>query len=423
MQITLLTIGSRGDVQPYVALALGLQRAGHLVTVGTHQEFEAFIRQYGLAFAPVAGNPREIVHSPAGQAWLAAGNNPLTFWGRLRALAEPLARAVMADCLAACRGADLIVAAPLAFLAAYHIADKTGQRLVTAPVQPLHPTRAYPNPLWPPWPLGPVYNALSYRLTLWAMSWVGGGPANHIRQHMVALPPERGLGILDRAFERHPHAVYGYSRHVVPQPADWPATAHVAGYWFLEPPAGWTPPPALVRFLEAGPPPVYVGFGSLVRRDPRALTRLVLGALQQTGHRAILLGGWGGLHADDLPHTVHYVDAVPHDWLFPQMRAIVHHGGAGTTAAALRAGVPTVLTPIFSDQPFWAWRVATLGAGPRGLPQDRLTAASLAAALDRAVHDPALRQRAAALGERIRAEDGVGAAVAWLSGLGETNNR
>jgi UDP:flavonoid glycosyltransferase YjiC (YdhE family) len=211
--------------------------------------------------------------------------------------------------------------------------------------------------------------------------------------------------------------LYGYSPHVIPPPPDWGADTHVTGYWFLDPPSGWTPPPALHEFLAAGPPPVYVGFGSMSSRNPQATAKLVLDALGAAGQRAVLLAGWSGLRPADLPDSVLMVDSVPFAWLFPRMAAVVHHGGAGTTAAGLRAGVPSIVVPFFGDQPYWGRRVAELGVGPAPIPRKRLTVEVLAGAIDRAVTDPVLRRRAAELGVRIRVEDGVARAVGVVSTL------
>jgi UDP:flavonoid glycosyltransferase YjiC (YdhE family) len=185
----------------------------------------------------------------------------------------------------------------------------------------------------------------------------------------------------------------------------------------LDPPLDWSPPPALVDFLNAGAPPVYVGFGSMSSRDPRATANLVLQALQRTGQRALLLSGWAGLQPADLPPHVFPLDALPHAWLFPRVAAIVHHGGAGTTGAALRAGVPSIVIPFFGDQPFWGHRVAELGAGPRPIPRRQLTPDRLATAIQTAVTDTAMRQRAVAVGAAIQAEDGLARAVEVISRL------
>jgi UDP:flavonoid glycosyltransferase YjiC (YdhE family) len=186
---------------------------------------------------------------------------------------------------------------------------------------------------------------------------------------------------------------------------------HVTGYFFLDSETDWQPSSELKAFLEAGNPPVYIGFGSMAGSNPEELARLVSQALASSGQRGLLLTGWGGLSADLVPDNVFVVDSVPHSWLFPRMAAVVHHGGAGTTAEGLRAGVPTVVIPFVFDQPFWGARIKALGFGPDPVPLKKLTADRLANAITIAVTDPAIRQRARSCGEAIRAEDGTGNAV------------
>jgi UDP:flavonoid glycosyltransferase YjiC (YdhE family) len=209
--------------------------------------------------------------------------------------------------------------------------------------------------------------------------------------------------------------LYGYSPSLLPKPPDWDDRHHVTGYWFLPPPPAWQPPDDLARFVEAGAPPVYIGFGSMRPADPENFMRLILRALELSGHRGVVLAreGSGALPRIAAP-GVFYVDDVPHSWLFPQMAAVVHHGGAGTTAAGLRAGVPNIVTPFIGDQFAWAEQVTKHGAGPRVASAKQLTAEKLAQAISAAVGDAGIRSRAAALGEKVRAEDGVARAVALI---------
>ncbi len=202
---------------------------------------------------------------------------------------------------------------------------------------------------------------------------------------------------------------YAYSPAVLPRPADWPDRVHVTGYWFLDQEPGWQPPAELLHFLQAGPAPVSIGFGSMASRDAEATLNLVLRALELSGQRGVLLSGWAGIgKGRALPSHVFSAESLPHSWLFPRMAAVVHHGGAGTTGAGLRSGVPSVLTPLAADQPSWARRVHTLGVGPAPLPFQTLTAERLAEAIREAATSPAMRQRAAELGRQIQAEDGLG---------------
>jgi sterol 3beta-glucosyltransferase len=185
----------------------------------------------------------------------------------------------------------------------------------------------------------------------------------------------------------------------------------VTGYWFLNQTDGWQPTPELEAFLKAGPPPVYVGFGSMAGRNPRRLANIVINALRVSGMRGIIATGWGGLQTERLPPTLQQIDQAPHAWLFPRMAAVVHHGGAGTTAAALQAGRPSVIVPFFGDQPFWGQRVHMLGGGSRPIAQKKLTVEKLAAAIKNMVSDPLVQKKAENLGEKIRHENGIRNAV------------
>jgi len=209
--------------------------------------------------------------------------------------------------------------------------------------------------------------------------------------------------------------LYGYSPLVIPKPPDWKEWTHVTGYWFLNRPSDWQPPSDLVDFLESGPPPVYIGFGSMTHRHPEQMTELVLKALKRTKQRGILQIGWGALSSRDLPDDVFKLDFIPFDWLFPKMAAVVHHGGAGTTSAGIRAGIPSIIVPFFADQFFWGQRVFRLGVGPQPIPQKHMSTERLSIAIDTAIKDTGMRARAANLGQRINAEDGVGQAVKILN--------
>jgi sterol 3beta-glucosyltransferase len=276
------------------------------------------------------------------------------------------------------------------------------------------PTQAFPHPFFATLRLGGRFNRLSHQL-VGLSSALFMGMTNRFRTRMLGLPPQRRFAnLLVRADGSPIPTLYPYSPALLPVPADFPSHVHVTGTWFLERPAAWRPDVALERFLEAGPPPIYVGFGSMSGKQATGRARIVLEALDQAGQRGLLARGWGGLEATGLPDTVQLIDAAPHDWLFPQMAAVVHHGGAGTTAAGLQAGRPTVICPFLGDQPFWGTLVHARGVGPQPIPQRRLTVPRLAAAMSAAVNDPEMRQRAAALGARLQAEDGVANAVAII---------
>lgn len=413
MKLTVLAPGSRGDVQPYVALGLGLQRAGHEVLLATHVEFEALVCERGLGFAAVEGNPRRLIESETGQAWLASGRNPIAFVRHMAALAGPLMDKVIDDARRVCRGADAVLFSPVGF-PGRDLAEAAGIPAYGVFLQPMSRTRAHPPVFWPTRAnMGPL-NYLAH-LAQEQVIWRPLAPMANRARGELGLPPLR-FGPY-AAIHRETPLLYGYSEAVVPRPSDWPPRHHVTGYWFLDHPPEWQPPAEVVDFLADGLPPVYVGFGSMAPADAERLTAIAVEALARTNQRGILLGGWANLGRSGASDRVLVVESIPHDWLFPRVAAVVHHGGAGTTGAGLRAGRPTVVVPFFADQPFWGERVRALGAGPRPIQRRQLTADNLAAAIHRAVSDQRIRARAKALGERIRAEDGVGRAVELLDGM------
>jgi UDP:flavonoid glycosyltransferase YjiC (YdhE family) len=412
MRITINAFGSRGDVQPYVALGKGLRGAGHDVRLSTHRIFEAFVLEHHLDFFPMEGDPRQVLLT---QAVAELGNNPLRVNRWIAENFRPALNEVFHATLDAAQGADLLLNSALSF-AGWHVAEKLGIPSIGAYLQPLMPTRAFHNisaPAPPSWlPFKGLYNVLSTKLSNQSFFYMLRPLVNDCRREVLDLPPLSAAYYwrVDSPSARVP-ILYGYSPSVIPRPPDWGDTQRIAGYWFLDGARNYQPPAELIHFLESGPPPVYVGFGSMVDHEREEIMRVVIEALGQAGQRAILLGGWSDLGSADMPDFILRVNYVPHDWLFPRVASVVHHGGAGTTAAGLRAGVPTVVVPFFGDQPFWAWRVHELGAGPRWIPRKKLTAGKLAAAIQQAVNDPAIIQRAEELGQRIRAEDGIGTGV------------
>jgi UDP:flavonoid glycosyltransferase YjiC (YdhE family) len=206
-----------------------------------------------------------------------------------------------------------------------------------------------------------------------------------------------------------------FSKHVVARPWDWHENVQITGFLFLDDESGWSPPQALVDFLKAGPPPVYIGFGSMVTGKEDEVSQIAFEALRISGQRGIILSGWGGVGKGETPdHNVFVVESVPHAWLFPRMAAVVHHGGAGTLGAGVRAGIPSIIIPHYADQFFWSNRINKLGVGPRWIPRTKLTAQKLARAITQAVTDQTMREKARQLGEAVRAEDGVGSAAAAI---------
>lgn len=276
---------------------------------------------------------------------------------------------------------------------------------------PYSPTQAFPHPLANIQASNTdpnLANFLSYALVE-MMTWQGlGDIINRFRQKSLNLEPISLMwapGMLARL--RIPHT-YCWSPALIPKPKDWGNHITLAGFYFLSLASNYSPDPDLKAFLDAGPPPVYIGFGSIVLEDPNAMTKLIFDAVRKTGQRALVSKGWGGVGADQLgiPDSVYMLGNVPHDWLFQHVSCVVHHGGAGTTAAGITAGKPTVIVPFFGDQPFWGAMVAKAGAGPDPIPHKELTADVLAEAINTALK-PETLERAHELASQIAHEKGT----------------
>ena len=411
MRIAIIAPGSRGDVQPYLALGKGLKDAGHDVRLITHENFAGFVKSHQLEFWPLRGNVQEVAESQEMRELLEKGN--FLAIAKFQAKAAKQAALEWAeDGLAACAEMDLLLAGIGGLYIGISLAEKLKIPLIQAYSIPFTPTKTFPGALFPPTTLKLAsVNYLSHHLTRQIM-WQGFRVADQVvRQAVLGLPSAPFLGpYRSSALENMP-VLYGFSPAVIPQPSDWNTDKKITGYWFLDAEDEWQPPSDLVDFLESGSAPIYIGFGSMSNRNPEETAELIIDAVKLSKQRAILLSGWSGLYSHDLPDSVFLLDAIPHAWLFPRVAAVVHHGGAGTTAAGLRAGVPTIIVPFFGDQPFWGARVAALGVGPKPIPRKTLTSENLAQALQEVVTNETMRQCASNLGSSIRAEDGVAAAV------------
>ncbi|MEZ4391131.1 MAG: glycosyltransferase [Polyangiales bacterium] len=403
MKIALIAFDTRGGVQPYLALALGLQRAGHDVRVVAPSDFAEMIAARGVDPRPLTGGIEAMLRASQG---VAERGSLAVMRFSMRHL-EERARAWARECLDACAGVDVIAAGIGGLVFGRAVATKLKVPMVEAHLHPLGPpTDAFPGVV-SPW-RGAFARRLGHRLThaaLW-MPFKGAMKAAH-----ASLGAPFSMG-----GDAHLPVLHGYSRHILPTAPEWGARHRVTGYWFLPAGDAWSPPPALEGFLASPQPVVAVGFGSMSSSDPGRTAELVMGAARRAGVRVVMLSGWGGLEArahDD----VMVADAIPHDWLYPRVRGVVHHGGAGTTGAALRAGVPAQVVPFMMDQPFWGHLVADLGVGPAPIPRRRLSEDRLARALEAMVRDDAMAARAAELGEKIRAEDGAAEAARVFEAL------
>ena len=421
MSIVVMAVGSRGDIQPFIPIGRRLAER-HRVRIATHREFRPMVERAGLEFYPLGGNPHEMM-----EYIVKTGGSILPT--RLDQLWEdvPKKRAMIAEILAstwrACTEADpeqpgarpfranLIVANPPSY-GHMHCAEALHIPLHMIFTMPWSATRSFPHPFAQIDPSAhhPVENFFSYGV-IDLIVWAGiSDLVDTFRTETLKLSP---LTLTDGAALLDDHEVpftYLWPESLVPKPEDWGPHIDLANFIPYEQAQTYEPPPALLDFLAAGEPPIYVGFGSVVAEDPVALTRTIFTALERAGARGIVAEGWAHLGGGALPPNVYLIGDCPHDWLFPRCRAVCHHGGAGTTSAGLRAGLPTIVVPFFGDQFFWGHIVAKAGAGPEPIPIRRLDTESLTAAFD-ACRRPQIRERASALGARLRATDGVELAV------------
>ncbi len=426
----MLALGSRGDVQPFVALAVALQERGYRVTVAAAADYGPLAGAYGVPFTPVGGYVAELMNMGLVNELLDGAHNPLYFARAFLGELAPLLTTILADCWQIAQQADLLLVSTLGLYLGLDLVEKRPCPLVAVHFHPLLavPDRAHVNfPSAPAWlPLAPAYHQLTYWLGRHGLWQLLSPLLNRARRTVLHLPALSPWARYRRAQQALP-TLFAYSPTVAPLASDCvlpPATA-ITGYWFLPQPAAWQPPAPLLDFLAAGAPPVVITFGSILGgREPNQMTQLLVDALAQSGQRGLIYRGWGDLGNIELSSTVLAIDATPHDWLFARAAAVVHHGGAGTTAATLRAGLPSVVVPVFGDQLLWADRLQVLGTAPPPLPRVQLTATRLAAAIDQVVTQPAFRTQAQQIQQALHAEDGVATAVAWLAErCGVTSNR
>ncbi|ETN45715.1 uncharacterized protein HMPREF1541_09548 [Cyphellophora europaea CBS 101466] len=439
LNIVIQVVGSRGDVQPFVALGLVLKNQyGHRIRLATHGTFKKFVEDNGLEFFDIGGDPAELMAFMVKNPGLIPGMKSLRegdIGKRKKGMAE-----IMQGCWRSCADASeavtddelgdragsrsprpkpfvahAIIANPPSF-AHIHCADKLGIPVHLMFTMPWSPTREFPQPLAnirSSDASGSATNKMSYTIVE-MMTWEGlGTVTNKFREETLGLP-ELSQAAATTAVQRLkiPYT-YCWSPALIPKPKDWGPHIDIAGFYFLSLGTKYQPEADLAAFLAAGPAPVYIGFGSIVVDDPDAMTKLIFEAVEKTGQRALVSKGWGGIGGDEMgkPKDVFMLGNCPHDWLFKHVSCVVHHGGAGTTAAGIALGRPTVIVPFFGDQPFWGAMVARAGAGPSSIPYKDLTATTLADAIGEALK-PETLERAQELGERIQHEQGAEAGAA-----------
>ncbi|MFH8290415.1 glycosyltransferase [Streptomyces sp. NPDC018059] len=397
MHVSLVVTGSRGDVQPFIALGRTLTARGHSVILATHGDFEKLVRESGLDFAELPGSPRDFLAHPAlaealqqgASLFRAARKVPRQTQEHIRLLASRIAEV--------CEGADLVVNSVLSRIL---FEDNGKAPWASLTWWPLNPTSQWPAMMAPPSKLGPLYNRLTHRAA-GLLDWVS------IRGYRKdANMPGLPFGAPYRELGRDVPLLCPVTREMFTEPADWPALSRFTGYWFWD--REWSPSDALADFVESGDAPVTLSFGSIWPvHQPDKTLRKVLGVVRSYGRRLVLVGGG----PEEVPDDVFRVEDVHYPWLFPRSSAIIHHGGCNTTGEALRSGTPQVVVPTFADSPFWAAQVHRLGVSPRPIPFSKFTAELLDEALGKALNDEAMARRAASIGEAVRAENGTETAV------------
>ncbi|ETN38094.1 uncharacterized protein HMPREF1541_07718 [Cyphellophora europaea CBS 101466] len=419
LNIVIMVVGSRGDVQPFIAMGNELQKFGHRVRIGTHAVFKDFVQSAGLEFYPIGGDPAQLMAYMVKNPGLIPNMKSLRAGeiGEKRRMVDEMLQGCWAACVEPDPYTDIpfvanaIISNPPTF-AHVHCAQALSVPLHIVFTMPWSPTRAFPHPLANVRSTNTdekLANYLSFGLVN-ALTWQGlGDVINGFRRRTLGLeevPVTEGPFLMETL--KIPHT-YCWSPGLVPKPRDWENHLDVTGFIFRTPPQ-YSPPADLDAFLKAGPPPLYIGFGSIVVDQPDELLATILKALATADVRCIISKGWSSLSSDDVPDNVFFVGDCPHEWLFQQTFAVVHHGGAGTTAAGLLAGKPTIIVPFFGDQPFWGDRVAATGAGPAPIPHQELSAEKLARAIDYCRTAEALAA-AKAVANKMQAENGVAAAV------------
>lgn len=403
MKFIVATYGTEGDARPFAALCRGLIDAGHearlLADAATLGSAEAL----GVPTTALAGDIRGMLdpdHAIAGVVSRGGGFNDTA--RALARIANENAESWLRTIIAAAEGCDAVLVAGLAAFVGLSAAEYLGIRGIGSGMIPITPTAAFPSPFLPPRWVPRLIHRASHRFVN-AMLWKAFRDMTNAARAVFDLPPRNAV------WTGHP-MVYGISPSLLPPPADWPANARLCGQWLAPSPA-WTPPPALADFLAAGEAPVYIGFGSMTGFDNARLLDALVEAM--AGRRALFHPGWSGIDPAALPGNFLAIGDTPHDWLFPRTAAIIHHGGSGTSHSAARAGVPSIVTPFAGDQPFWAERLRLAGVAPAAVDGRRPNPDAFARALDFATSARVL-ERARALGETMRAEDGVADAVATL---------
>ena len=403
MRISMVAIGSTGDVRPYVLLGKELKKRGHEVTIVCFDMTEKMVTEAGLNFAPLAGSVKDIF-----MAVMTPGTNGLTFLPKFKnALLDDLPQ-FLHTLEEGCKDAEAIICTFFGSVV-YSIAEKHNIPCIQTHYFLMDYNDMFPITTAPGLKMGKAWNKVSYKM--------GYALINTLEWHYLSdWRSEEGMKSKkismspDYYINGHKIPVlYAISPLLVPRAPEWDEHIHMTGFWTDPEPCEYEPEPSLVRFLEEGEKPVYIGFGSMVSSDMGQTLDIVLKAVAASGVRAIIGRGWGGgaLDAALSNPNVYVADYIPHDWLFSRVSAVVHHGGAGTTAAGVLACKPTLVVPFGGDQPFWGQRIYDLGIGPKPIKRENLTVEKLADALIKLTHTPRFNVAVSEIGERMKYENGT----------------
>jgi sterol 3beta-glucosyltransferase len=405
-RIAIATIGTQGDVQPYVALACALRDRGYSVVVGAPDDFVEMITGHGLEFHSLGDKIQEFLKQS--QFEKAMSKNMLVNAPALLRQGQKIVDTAARLSWDMCQGADAIIL-NMNTSFGIDIAEALDIPAIMAALQPLNTTSEFPLCAYYGPSLGRAFNRVTYTaMTVQQIYY--NLPRNRLRRELMGLEPRKKGGFFKNTDGQNLTTLYPYSAHVSPRPRDWPKSAIVTGYWMLPDNTGWEPDDAFKAFLAQGDAPIYIGFGSMPFGADRN-TEILKEAMRQWGGRAVVARGWGGINPDDLPSSVYAIHKAPHDQLFKYVKGVIHHGGAGTTAAGLHLGRPTFIVPQTVDQPFWGRRVYDLGCGPKPVRLRKLTPELLADALHQLATNQSYAENAAALAEKLQAEDGADKAI------------
>jgi sterol 3beta-glucosyltransferase len=415
MNITILTFGSRGDVQPFLPLSLGLMSRGHNVILAAPARFKSLVEEHGITFFPLAGDPEEL-----SRRLNDAGHNFFKLVKELMSHAVNIGAEMMRQTDEASRNADLIIHTFAHTVGAHTLAREKNIPDIHIQTFPMFtPTGDYPNISLPN--LGNRFlNRLTHTASLKVTELTSSLGFEQVRRR-AGLPKRK----LYSPFKDSPPRLRtpilcAWSPSLIPPSSDWSPRVHVTGYYFFPHDDSYNPPNELKEFLEAGKSPVCVSFGSMVNKNAEKVDEIIRESLRQTNNRGIILSGWGSAKRESTSDLL-YIESAPHDWLLPKCKILIHHGGAGTTSAALRAGIPQVVVPFMADQPFWGSRVHAVGVASKPIRVSRLSVEKMVSAMAEA-ESKIILERAQLMGQMIRSEDGVGNAVAWIeSYVGQFN--